>query len=138
MELLNSTPHYKWLFKRSKKTTKKILVVFSPFSGFMLKHSNFEHDTLYIHESVNSYYTFKTDKLTADIFNIAEKLRKNELILLGSSKSAYPAIFCGRSISEGLHLRKCKSICFSPVTRVYPLKKNLPFSTYPPIHRTIE
>src|SRR3546814_3760252 len=57
----------------------------------------------------------------------ARKMSKRRVLFLGSSKSGYGALFCGRSSQ----LERSSSLVFSPVTQVYPLEKPLYFKTFP-------
>src|SRR3546814_19305741 len=57
----------------------------------------------------------------------ARKMSKRRVLFLGSSKSGYGALFCGRSSQ----LERSSSLVSSPVTQVYPLQKPLYFKTFP-------
>src|SRR3546814_10528104 len=76
---------------------------------------------------VNTYYTYGVDQLGQAITMAARKMSKRRVLFLGSSKSGYGALFCGRSSQ----LERSSSLVFSPVTQVYPLEKPLSFKTFP-------
>src|SRR5262245_7402468 len=131
MELSTSARNFTSSFRKSAKESDALIVSLSPFPGFLLSKRDLGHDTLSVFESANSYYTFSIDRLADDISTIAAILGKRRVLILGSSKSAYGALFCGRSFVPKTDTDKCVSLVFSPVTRVYPLKKPLYFRTYP-------
>lgn len=102
----------------------------------MLASRNLGAKTLCIYESLNTYYTFCADDLAADVADLADDMNVNDVIIVGSSKSGYGAILLGR-LFEHRRIR-LRSVAFSPVTRVYPLDKPLPFRTYQTFVRMAE
>lgn len=121
---------FKFLFKKSEFKSNNIIIILSPTSGFMLKNYNFMHDTLYISEKTNSYYTFSIDILSDVISSFSNDLGKTAVIYVGSSKSGFGAINLGRMQKNTHNINHCYSLSFSPVTRVYPLQKPHPYKSY--------
>src|SRR3546814_8030689 len=114
-------------FKASANASDALIVSMSPFSGFLLAKRDLGHDTLHVFEKVNTYYTYGVGQLGQAITMAARKMSKRRVLFLGSSKSGYGALFCGRSSQ----LERSSSLVFSPVTQVYPLEKPLYFKTFP-------
>lgn len=129
---------FNFYFKESNLKSDCLIVVLSPSSGFMLKSQDFMHDTLYISEQYNSYYTFAIDILSDVISGFLNDLGKTSVIYVGSSKSGFGAINLGRMQPKLNKLQKCFSLSFSPVTRVYPLNKPHPYKTYTGFIKKIE
>lgn len=136
--LKKSGQNYRMLFKKSEPPSNILLVVLSPYSGFMMVKRDFHCHTLYIHEQVNSYYTFQTDLFAQDVRDFAIKLGVTEVVFLGSSKAGYGALLAGRLFDPDGGNLTARSVAFAPVTRVYPLDKPLPFKTYPAFLQLIE
>lgn len=121
---------FNFYFKESNLKSDCLIVILSPSTGYMLKNYNFMHDTLYVSEKINSYYTFSIDVLSNVISSFLNDLSKTSVIYVGSSKSGFGAINLGRLQSKLDKLQNCFSLSFSPVTRVYPLRKPHPYKTY--------
>ncbi len=134
--LKRSGGNYRILFRQQQAASETLLVVMSPYQGFMMTKRDFGVHTLYVHEATNSYYTFQTDLLSEDISDLASKLGVREVVFVGSSKAGYGALLAGRLFkNQGASPRV---VAFSPVTRVYPLDKQLPFKTFPAFLKLVE
>lgn len=96
------------------------------------------HDTLYIYENVNTYYTLSMASLIQSTIDAADMMNKSKLMFLGSSKAGYGAIICGRNFKPQGTVLRCSTLAFSPVTRVYPLSKPHPYKTFPAFLKAIE
>src|SRR3546814_1215618 len=96
-------------FKASANASDALIVSMSPFSGFLLAKRDLGHDTLHVFEKVNTYYTYGVDQLGQAITMAARKMSKRRVLFLGSSKSGYGALFCGRSSQ----LERSSSLVFS-------------------------
>jgi hypothetical protein len=136
--LKRSGTHYRALFRMQPTRSQTLLVVLSPYSGFMLAKRDFGVHTLYLYEGVNSYFTFQADLLAQDIVAWAKNLGVQEVVFTGSSKAGYGALLSGRIFSDPDGLIAPRVVAFSPVTRVYPLEKPLPFRTYPTYLKLVE
>src|SRR3546814_5119364 len=125
--ILRSTKDFTATLKASANASDDLIVSMSTYSGFLLEKKDLGHDTLHVFEKVKTYYTYGVDQLGQAITMAARKMSKRRVLFLGSSKSGYGALFCGRSSQ----LERSSSLVFSPVTQVYPLEKPLYFKTFP-------
>ncbi|PJR11333.1 hypothetical protein [Sinorhizobium meliloti] len=134
--LKRSGGNYRMHLRLQSLKCDTLLVVLSPYQGFMMAKRDFGVHTLYIYESTNSYYTFQTDLLSEDISDLASNLGVREVVFTGSSKAGYGALSAGRLFNNAKV--SARVVAFSPVTRVHPLDKPLPFKTFPAFLNLLE
>ncbi|HEV7436851.1 MAG TPA: hypothetical protein VGO22_18605 [Pseudorhizobium sp.] len=129
IELLKTShQNYRVLFKNHPGRSHRLMVIFSEHRSFMMARHDFDAHVLHLHEQNSCYYTFEADLLLHDIVRLARSLGVREIVFVGSSKGGYGALLMGRLFSERDML--ARTVAFSPVTRVYPLERPLPFVTY--------